>query len=246
MGKKRRILEGHKQVGKRFIPPMKQLPQARETSYVDLILPELIWIALINEAIGYANAARVLEDIVLAVEAVLKDDQNGNFALLSTYRVLDDDQKETLIESLAGKGRLSIIKRWTAPLTLLYDEYPLRFLGPPEQVISDTQLVDEIKRAIRASINKFETPGIVLNGAILLSRLATKKISFSSEIKLPDFNAVITDPNSDEAKHAAAFMRANALAEFGMLEIEPGWARYFWNRNYELSDCEIYEAESDE
>lgn len=64
---------------------------------------------------------------------------------------------------------------------------------------------------------------------------------------LPDFNSVIDAPESDEAKRAAGFMRANAIGEFGMLEISDAWARYFWNRGYELSPCTLQtEIESDE
>ena len=42
--KKKKILEGHKRIGKRFIPPMMQLPMMRSTSYVNDMLPELVWI----------------------------------------------------------------------------------------------------------------------------------------------------------------------------------------------------------
>jgi hypothetical protein len=38
---KKRNLEGYKREGKRFIPPMKQLPMVREQSYVNDMLPEL-------------------------------------------------------------------------------------------------------------------------------------------------------------------------------------------------------------
>jgi hypothetical protein len=47
--KDRKILPGHKQIGKRFIPPMKQIPNMRQMSYVNDMLPELIWLGLIND-----------------------------------------------------------------------------------------------------------------------------------------------------------------------------------------------------
>ena len=56
--KKKRVLEGHKKVGSRFITPMKQLPNMKSISYVNQMMPELIWIGLINDSIGYVKGAR--------------------------------------------------------------------------------------------------------------------------------------------------------------------------------------------
>ncbi|MFL6714141.1 MAG: hypothetical protein ACJ8LN_14640, partial [Sulfurifustis sp.] len=60
-------------------------------------------------------------------------------------------------------------------------------------------------------------------------------------------NAVIEKPGSDEARRAASFMRASAGAEWGALQIEDEWAKYFWNRGAELSPCELpdYAKEDD-
>lgn len=137
------------------------------------------------------------------------------------------------------------LREHLAPLILLYDECPVRFLGPPARVFSESTLLSTIKTCVGRHTDKFDTPGIVLNGMMLLSRLATKTISFSADINLPDFNAVINDPGSKEAKRAGGFMRANALGEFGMLEVDNSWARYFWNRGYELSECEFQLSDDD-
>lgn len=239
--KKHRVLEGHKRVGKRFIPPMKQIPMSTSTSYVDDMLPELIWIGLINERVGYAPGARILEKVFLAVSELKEEGQHGNFALISNYTCLSIEQKEKLIDSLKGQEVLEEIQNAVAPLILLYDDCPLKFIGPTDNIISNEELVSRIKECVGKVINKYETPGIVLNGSMLLSRLVTGTIKFPADMDLPDFNTVITDPESEEAKHAAGFMRANALGEFGMQEIDPTWAKYFWNRNYELSPCE-YES----
>ena len=239
--KKKRVLEGHKRIGKRFIPPMKQLPMSTSTSYVNDMLPELIWIGLINESVGYVPGARILEKIFLATDEIKEEGQHGNFALMSKYTALSSEQKNKLIESLREHGILELIQNAIAPLVLLYDDCPLKFIGPPNNVISNEELVTRIKECVGKVINKYETPGVVLNGAMLLSRLVTGTIKFSADMDLPDFNTVITDPDSDEAKHAAGFMRANSLGEFGMQDIDPAWAKYFWDRNYELSPCE-YES----
>ena len=236
---KKKFLDGHIRVGKRFVPPLMQLNMNTSISYVNDMLPELIWIGLLNDKVGYVRAARVLEKIFSFAEDIKDPKQNGNFALISTFNLLNDEQKNSLREKLNNEGNLELLQNCIAPLTLLYENCPLSFLGPPTYVFTDGKLVFAIKECVGRAIDKYDTPGIVLHGAMLLSRLVTKKIKFSAEMDLPDFNAVIDEPDSEEAKKAAGFMRANALTEFGMLNIKPSWAREFWNRGVELSPCEF-------
>jgi len=237
--KKKRILEGHRRVGKRFIPPMKQLPMMNSTSYVDDMLPELIWIGLLNERVGYIRGARIIERVFLAVNNLKQEDQKGNFALISCFNSLTSEQKNELVAALRNDDVLEEIQNSIAPLVLLYNNCPLSFLGPPPNIYSENDLVSFIKRCVGKTIDRYKTPAIVLYGAMLLYRLVSKTIFFSSELDLPDFNAVINSPDSEEAKRAAGFMRANGLAEFGMLKLDNSWAKHFWDRNFELSPCEF-------
>jgi len=243
--RKKKLLDGHKRVGKKFIPPMMQLPMSTSISYVNDMLPELVWIGLLNDKVGYVPAARAIEKVFLAVEDIKDNEQHGNFALISSFNVLSDEQKISLNEKLAQEGVLELLQDSVAPLLLLYDNCPISFLGPPSTVYTNDQLVAAIKDGVGRVIDKYDTPGIVLNGAILISRLVTKKIHFSSEMDLPDFNSVIDSPDSDKAKHAAGFMRASALSEFGMLEVDTTWAREFWNNNIKISSCEFPTEEKD-
>lgn len=229
MAEKKEILEEHKKVGQRFIPPMKQFEKMRETSYVNEMLPELIWIGLINDKIGYVPGARLLEEIVKLIEDLKDEGQQGNFAYITSYKSLNNEQKSELIKGLENLGRIDEIRNMIAPLVLLYDECPLKFFGPPSIAYEEEKLIETIKSCVGNHIDKWETPGIVLNGSVMLTRLVTNKLHFVEGVNVPNLNSVINDPDSDEAKHAAGFMRSNALAEFGMMELDPAWARHAWD-----------------
>lgn len=204
------------------------------------MLPELIWIGLINDNIGYVKGARLIEKIFAAVDEIGVRDAKTNFAYASSYAVLQDGKKLALLDRLTPLGIMDDLKTYLAPLVLLYyDEFPMRFIGPPSTVISNEQLIGKVSSCVEKHLDKYQTPGIVLHGSVLLSRLVTKTISLPAGMELPDFNSVIDAPESHEAKRAAGFMRANALGEFGMLGISDRWARYFWNRGYELSPCKL-------
>lgn len=244
--KKKRLLDGHKRVGKTFIPPMMQLSGLRQTSYVNDMLPELLWLGLVNDSLGFVNGARFFEKVVAAAVEVTGGGVQTNYALLSIYNSFGPAQKDAFLRTLDARSLLQPLREYLQPLVILYDECPVRFLGPPETPKSREHLVKIIKSCVAHHIDKYETPGIVLNGMMLISRLITKTLKFSSDISLPDFNAVLNSPDSEEAKRAAGFMRANAIGEFGMLHIDASWARHFWNQGYELSSCEFDYTDNEE
>ena len=233
------ILDGHKRVGKRLVPPMMQLPGMKDISYIDVMLPELIWLGLINDNLGFVRGARFFEKMVLAAMEVAADPPHKNYAIISQLGTLNVEQRDSFLQSLSNDEMLEPLRNHIAPLILLYDQCPLAFIGPPDTVYSQNDLIRSIKSCVDRHLDKFETPGIVLNGAMLLARLVAGTIKFSKDMDLPDFNSVIDAPESDEARHAAGFMRASAIGEFGMSTIDDAWARHFWNRNFEISDCEF-------
>lgn len=243
--KKTAILSGHVQVGKRFIPPMKRLPKLQEVSYVDDILPELIWIGLIYDNVGYSPTARYIEKLIAAAMSIDQDGDlpPGNFSLVSQFGRFTDTQKAAFLCALEERSLLADIRGWLEPLTALYEQFPLNFIGLPETRLSQEKLVDTMKMCVGRYIDKQSTPGIALNGAVLLAGLASKKLHISDSIDLPDFDAVFDDPDSDAASRAAGFIRAHALSEFAMRSTDTEWPAHFWNRGIELSACEFMEPE---
>lgn len=139
----RRILQGHKQTGKRFIPPMKQLP-IMLTSYVNDMLPELIWIGLMNDRLDYAPTARLLEKIVCAAREVEPGVKDRNYALCSHLGALDEQQRVPFLSTLETEGVLVPLRNRIVPLVLLYEDCPLAFIGPPEDLISRKTFLDRI------------------------------------------------------------------------------------------------------
>lgn len=239
--RKKRNLEGYKRKGKRFIPPLKQLPGMQEQSYVNDVLPELIWLGLIHDRMGYHFGARTLEVIVEVTKGWPVSQNPVNFALHTAYVGLSDDQKKEISEAWREHHLLEDIQNALAPLVLLYNKFSLAFVGPPSAVISEETMIQRIKQCVGKHLDRYATPGIALHGAMILTRLKAGTIKFAAHIDIPDFNAVFDRPESDEAKRAASFMRSSAMAEFGMLELKNDWAKYFWNRGAELTPCKYPE-----
>ena len=77
---KSRVLSDHKKVEKRFIPPLLQLGPLGEIKWIDCILPELLWIGLLNEYYDLSKGAELGLSLVRA--AVKTSDQTSKKGLL--------------------------------------------------------------------------------------------------------------------------------------------------------------------
>lgn len=234
--KRKKALDGYVRKGKKFISPLKALTNLRSYGYVDDLLPELLWIGLINDHCGYKTGRDVLECCVKASESW--DAEPKNYALQSSFIDLTENQKEEIVNSWKSSSLLEPVQFSLAPLVLLFQEFALRFVGPPPQAIPVESLVSRLERVVSLVSDKYEAPGVMLHGALMMNNLIAGRIHFASHIEIPDFNAVLDRPQSDDARRAGSFLRASAMAQIGFKEPPREWARYFWNTSYRLVKCE--------
>jgi hypothetical protein len=119
----------------------------------------------------------------------------------------------------------------------------MAFLGIGDLSVNPGVLLKELKQTVVKCMNKYETPGLVLQTNLIVIRAATGGLFFSEEVKLPDFDSIIRDPDSEAAKRAAGFVRAGALAMCmpDDVTLHEKWSRSFWNQGYKLDPCSFSE-----
>ena len=235
---KKTVLVDHKQVGKKFIPPLKQLPNMNEVSYVNDLLPNLIWFGLINERLGYHKGMRLLKDII---ESLPTDKARLQYAFASEYQNLTPKEKMHIVQRLEYFGKLEIVRECLAPLVMLYDDFPMRFFGKSKRHFSKSELVNLMHSAVKNTINKYETGGIMLHSSIIVAGLFTGTMRFTSKAQFPDINVIVEKPDSPEARRVAGSVRALAMAFHAADTLSNQWAKSFWNKNMTLSKCKYNE-----
>ena len=172
---------------------------------------------VIHGRAGYHFGARTLEIVVETTTGMPVRERSFNYALQIAYADLSNDVKSTIVRHWDQEGMLETIRDAIAPLVLLYDGSSLAFVGPPLTVQSEEALINSISNSVANHLDKTKTPGVILHGVLLLTPLMAGTRKFMRHIEIPDLNAVIEEPDSDEARKAAAFMRALGGAEWGML-----------------------------
>jgi hypothetical protein len=241
--KKKPVLQGHKRKGSRYIPPMLQLPGEgiTEISYVDQILPQGLWMGLINEQLGYRNGIELNAAICQNACELRSTEQHVNFSLVSNFGLLTDEQKTALMEDLDRCGTLESYRTHLAPLIHCYDDFPLGFLGEPDDGPDRSELISTLKTSVQNHFDRYESPAMVLQANIVYVRGMNGGLFLPETMDAPDLNAIIEDPESEGGKRAGGFVRTSVMMEFMPVEgvSLDAWASSFWNTNYELDDCDF-------
>ena len=234
------ILKDHKRIGKRFVPPLMQLG-IEEVSYINKLLPEIIWMGLVFDCINYREGISFCEKIAKLAHEIYASEKYANFALCSSFSHLENRQKEELVNKLNNKKLLEPIQLYLAPLIVLYDNFPMSFLGVTQNKIEKEILVKRIKEGIRRYMNKYEKSGLLLQTTAVYIRGITGGLLLSKHIEPPDLNSIIDNPESEPAKRTGAFVRSNVLMEIMSPESESltKWADSFWDQGLQVDTCEL-------
>jgi hypothetical protein len=238
--KKEKILKDHKKVGSKFIPPMSQLGMT-EVSYVNQIFPEIIWMGLLNKREGYHKGIRIVEFMAKKSVEIKSTEKFLNFSLASSYTFLGVEQKYLLVDELKKNNYLQVLQKSLAPLTCLYEGFPMAFLGPPTDHCSKETMLTIFKECISACISKYEHPGMVMQANVMYIRGITGGLYFTNNIKPPNLEKILTDFDSDEGKMASASVRAMIMSEYMPMEGKKSdeWSRSFWNQGYKIDKCQF-------
>jgi hypothetical protein len=246
----KQALSDHKKIGKRFIPPMLQLGKWYEVSWVNFIIPELLWLGLLNEYLGLSKGAAL--GLSLAKIAISEINQSTLkwFAPISAYIELNDKQQEEVINKIKTSNDIELIKMPLTPLVYFYPKCPLNFLFEGKTPIIDDN--ETILRKYKTFISDFyDRTSIISTFAqanAMYIAFITGLIKASKGTSLANFPEIEKYPNTDESKIVASAIRAAINGQFGMEHFykKSFWPDYFWNRGLELEACYFEGDESNE
>ena len=89
--KEKGVLSDHYQVGKRFVPYfIHKMGQLEEVRWIDCILPELLWLGLLNNYYGLDEGAHLASSLALSAVATCKPIPKKWFAPTSSYAELNE------------------------------------------------------------------------------------------------------------------------------------------------------------
>jgi len=232
-----RILSGHKQIGKRFVTPFNQLELVKETRYVERIMPELLWMDMINATLGFREGIKATMSLCSTVRDVTATSEFTNFTVASKFATVLDVDRDRVREAMRKSDVLTAVSTALSPLRRNYPAFPMSWLLL--DVNNDAKAdLDRISASVERIIDKYSHPASIAQANVLVFRGMSGMLHYAEHIPVPDFNAMAEDPNSEQGQRSAAQARMGAMMEI-VRDENDHWPRAFWNENYRLSKCTL-------
>jgi hypothetical protein len=234
-----RALSDHKQVGKRFIPPMIEATGGVEgVSWIEQLLPELLWLGLLNETHVTEGPSLAVSLIKAAKEATGESPRDW-FATTSSYLRLTQEQKQAVVTSLTETEDLDRIRAALAVLVAFYPECPLAFLFDSQSPEKHGIYIEDFKRILVSLMDRWDRPATLTQASMVYLGFVSDMLKVQEGMALANFPEVWNYPISEESMRVAASVRGTVSVMFGMefgSKASP-WSTYFWNRGFELQPC---------
>ena len=236
-----KVLADHKKVGKTFIPPLvAELGPLGEIRWVNDLVPELVWLALLNDRYGLKTGSDLARRLALAGVAACGARSKRWFALASTYATLDTSEQKSVVAKLEEDGAAQQIREALSPLLTFYPECPLSFLfaAPPR---SGDASLEKFKDVLVSIFDKGDTPGTFGQATAVYIAFVSDILKVFNGLALANFPAIEEFPSTEESQRVASSVRATVLILYEQFKVDQSavWISYFWKRGLKLDDCKF-------
>jgi len=247
---KKEILQDHKRQRKTFIPPFTHmLGPLQEISWVKTMLPELLWIALIQDYYGHAKGVALITSLTRLARKYSLSEKKRIFATISSFGEMTTDEQSCLQGEIAKSGELFEIQKALIPLIVFYPECPLRFLYSTMPGLSGMadQNLEAFKALVTGLYDKTSRDTAMVQATAVWLAFDSGTLKVAKGLALASFPEIEKYPQTALSQKVAASIRASIHMFFTQphYPASSNWPRYFWNRGFEIDECYFREP-SDE
>lgn len=230
-------LPNHKKIKNRMIPNFLTQVPMEFTRYVDDVLPEIIGIALLHDSLGFRRGA----ELSLEIARFMNGLEKLSFPLISAIGDLSDSEKTDFIKHMEDKGFIREIETAFTPLNSLLDITPVNFIHRNIS-ISREQSLGYLKNCVDRHLSRYSDASSSAMATLYYTQAVVGKIYVAKHLHVPDLDAIISDPESEEAQRSKADVRIFSLMAIGQLKnhVPSAWPKTFWHKSRATSPCEYW------
>ena len=236
---------------------MQQLGPWKDANWIGIILPELLWMGLLNHYYGFKEGAQLSLGLARAsaqatgvnpkeFKKKFGKAPKQTFSNTSAYKTLNAQQQQDVIKYLKLWHQLEPFIHALTPLAVFYPDCPLNFLFEATAVSKEDANLDEFKQVLSTFFDKYDKPAIFMMANAVYIAFCTNKLKVivsdnrdsNQDSALANFPAIQYYPDTDESKIVGAGIRSTVNMLVAGDESSQEWPNYFWNRGLKLEACD--------
>jgi len=232
---------GYKRDRSIYTPPILQLGEFNGVNWLEEILPEIIWIGLLQDKFGLGLGSQLALQISETTNKLCSLSCTKQWlAPLSSYSVLTENQKSEIKKELTNLGHIDNIEKAFGLITFLYPKFPLSFLVTEIYNVKQDLSVSEFKIYLSKLYDRTNFTTTFMQATAVDMAFQSDLLTVSSETSLAKFDEISNFPNTEISKQVASSIRQTINLFFGNnnpFSSNGEWQKYFWNRGLELEKC---------
>ncbi len=243
------VLEDHIKRGKKLLPPLLAdgFPVYETLWYIER-LPQFILLALFLEDNLFVDAVDTFCQMNVSYASILKDFRGNKIfrpIRMGEHLDLDEYEKQAINQRSEGAAWRSNICPYLKIISSLFIANPMGYLSGTSTNSHNSNCDDNVKmlrNLLRKTVDRHSKASLLIQSVAVAVELHSGNTRICIGVDLPDLNAVVDYPNTEESQNAAGFIvtHANSIAT-GMNQGQPDmtWQRQFWDSCYRLEPCEF-------
>ena len=237
------ILSDHKKVGKTLLPPMvHMLPGVMSPTHFDRdTLPELIWLALIENACGLEVAANLAATLGKYIEDCKSE---CRFITLSEMHKVSKEEWGMLRAYLDTSGVLVDLVSTIHDFIILYPECPLVNIFAQRPIkLKNSDFLSVLETLLGELMHKRGRKAVLMQANAIYLLGCQGKLFIKEGLSLGNLEELRNYPETEESKIVGASV-CSASSMLLMMKPEDdeqkwSWPNYFWERNLQLKPIDL-------
>lgn len=231
---------GYKRNKSIYTPPILQLGKFTSVNWVEDILPEIIWIGILQKHFGLGLGSKLALQIS-ETTSKLTGRNNTWLAPLSSYNYLKDDEKEIISNEMKSLNYLKNYETAFTDITFLYPKFPLAFLASDISKCNKDLILKEFKVFLSSLFDRTNFTTTFMQATAVDMAFQTGIFTVAPNTTLAKFDEISKFPVTDLSKQVASAIRSSLNLFFSsnnsLTTMDISWRSYFWNRGLELEKC---------
>ena len=238
-GNRAPVLGDHRRVKSKMVTPFNDaFGPMHEVSWINMMIPELLWIALVQQAWG---PRRGVEIITAFTRDVRKSDQQRDQTIWAAAGKFTAFPEGVLSGIIKGRSYRDDLCAPLAPLNAHYPNHPMRDLIPSTSEVTQARDIGGLRALVGELFDRSSTTAIMVQATATWLAFDTGRLKVSTGLALADFPRIEDYPATEQSQRIAASIRATLNQMFGETNLMASgteWPIAFWNRGLELQPCE--------
>jgi len=207
------------------------------------MIPELLWIALVQDKFGIRRGVEIITEFTHDVRASHSDRANTVWAAAGKFEVIPRDELRHLVDAKATAYG-NDLRAALQPLATWYPEHPLNSIFGPKQIPAAHADLAQVRAIVAEYFDRSSYAATMTQATAIWLVFDADRLKVAAHSSLAQFPSIEEYPETELSRTVAASIRAtlNVLFGFGeaaMLTSGSKWPVAFWNQGLKLEPCEF-------